>query len=155
PTYGAAGCLLAAAYGAPAALDLAIRPRTLTQGVGLALIALALGLRSWPRLQRWRTTFLDVPLHLAATAAPLALLRFAAAFGTWEAAGAPQTHLLLRRLASPLGLAALAAITHGSRAHAYLAAAAALLVLPAVVAWSGLGGEAVAAALAAASVATL
>lgn len=155
PTYGAAGCVLAAAYSAPATLDLAITPRVAAEGAGLALIAVALGLRAWPRLQRWRTVFLDVPLHLAAAAAPLAALRFAVAFAAWEDTGAPHTHALLRRLASPLGLAVLAAITHGSRAHGYLAAAAAVFVLPAVVAAAGLGGDAIAPALAASAVLAL
>jgi hypothetical protein len=152
PTYGAVGCLLAAAYGAPAALELAARPRVVAHGAALGLFAVAVGLRAWPRLRTWRTTVLDVPLHLAAAAAPLGLLRFVGSFAAWEASAAPQTNLLLRRLAAPLGVAVLAAITHGSRVHAYLAAVAAAFVLPALVAALGLGDDAVAVALAAAAV---
>lgn len=148
PTYGAVGWLLAAAYGAPAALGLAARPGVVMEGAGLALIAVAVGLRGWPRLRRWRTTLLDVPLHLAAVAAPLGVLRFLGSFAVWEASAAPQTPGLLRRLAAPLGLAVLAAVTHGSLAHAYLAAVAGAFVLPAAVAALGLGGAAVAPALA-------
>jgi hypothetical protein len=155
PTYGAVGCLLVAAYGIPAALDLSLDPRTVAKGAGLAIMALAVGLRGWPRLRRWRPIFLDVPLHLAAAVAPLSLLRFLWSFGLWEANEAPQTYLLLRRLASPLALAVLAAITHGSRAHAYLVAAAGMFVLPAVVAALGLGSGAVPAALAGAGVIAL
>lgn len=155
PTYGAVGCLLAAAYGAPAALELAVRPRLVAEGAGLVVIVIAIGLRAWPRLRGWRTTFLDIPLHLAAAAAPLGFLRFLGSFADWELNGAPHSYVLLRRLASPLGCAVLAAIMHGSRAHAYLVAAASMFVLPAVIASLGLDGGAIAPALAGAGLIAL
>ncbi|HMA10119.1 MAG TPA: hypothetical protein VKP68_19725, partial [Ramlibacter sp.] len=103
----------------------------------------------------WRTTFLDIPLHLAAVAAPLGFLRFLGSFAAWELNGPPHTYVLLRRLASPLGLAVLAAIMHGSRVHAYLAAAASMFVLPAVAASLGLDVGAIAPALAGAALMAL
>lgn len=151
PVYAAVGCLLAGAWGAPAALDLAVRPRIAVEAVGLAIAAAALALRAVPRLHAWRVVFLDVPIHLTALGAPLVLVRFAVSFAAWEA-GAGSPGALPRRLASALGLAVIAAILHGSRAHAYLASAAAMLVLPAVAAAAGLGSDAVAPALAASAV---
>ena len=140
PSYAAVGCLVLAAYCAPAALDLAVAPRAVAEGAVLLVIVAALALRGRPRLRELRTTFLDVPLHLAAAAAPLALLRFAGTFAIWESEAAPQSYLVLRRLAPALGFAVLGAISHGSRVHAYLAAAAAAFILPAALAALGLGG---------------
>jgi hypothetical protein len=152
PTYGAIACLAGAGYAAPAALGLALPPRAVASGVGLVIIVLALVARAAPRLRRWRESFLDVPLHVAAVIAPINLLRVLWLFAAWEADGAPTNHVVLRRLASPLGLAVLAAITHGSRLHAYVAAAASVLILPAVVAFLGLGDHAIAPALAGAAI---
>ena len=152
PTYGAVGFLVAAAWGAPAALGVAVRPRVAAEAVALVAIAAAVVLRRAPRLAAWRTTFLDVPLHIAAVAAPLGLARFLGSFLMWAAGDAPTTLLLLRRLAAPLGCALLAAITHGSRAHAYLAAATAMFVLPAAAVALGLDSDALAVAFAGAAV---
>jgi hypothetical protein len=150
PTYGAVGCAMLAAYGVPAAVEIALAPRAAVEIAGLVAIAVALALRTRPRLDGWRTTFLDVPLHLAAVAAPLGLVRFAVAFADAAASDAPDALLLARRLASALALAVLAAVTHGSRAHAYLAVAAACVV-PAAVALAVLDADTVAVALAAAA----
>ncbi|HET9620414.1 MAG TPA: hypothetical protein VFP84_03530, partial [Kofleriaceae bacterium] len=151
PTYGAIACVAAAAYATPAALRLAIAPQLAAKIVVAVIVVAALAVRGWPRVQRWRTSFLDVPLHLAAVAAPASLARVLWLFAAWLADGAPPDHALLRRVASPIAIAVLVAITHGSRVHAYLAAAASLLVLPATTAFLGLDhGAAVPTALAAA-----
>ncbi|HEY0987910.1 MAG TPA: hypothetical protein VGD80_12690 [Kofleriaceae bacterium] len=158
PTYGAVASLLVAAYGVPAALGLAVRPRVAAEAAGLAVVVIAVALRGWPRLRSWRTTFLDVPLHLTAAVAPLAVLRLVGSFAIWGAVNeAPQTYLLLRRLAPAIAFAVLAAFTHGSRVHAYLAAAASVFIVPAVAAalGLGLGGDVIAPAFAGAAVVAL
>jgi hypothetical protein len=132
PTYAAFAFLLGAAFAAPAALELAMRPVAAVKLAGLALIFTSLVLvvasRWSPRLRALRPVFLDIPLHLAAIAAPLSFWRFAETAASWEAH--QDGLLLLRRLAQPLALSLLAAYTHHSRVHAYLAAAGVALVAP-------------------------
>ncbi len=148
PTYLGLGFLAAAAYGLPAALALDVRPRTVVKACGLAVVAVALLLRAWPRLVRWRTTFLDVPLHLAAIGVPIAWFRPLTLLGTLGDDGSVGSSRLLRALGSALALATLAALVHGSILHAYLAAAALALLAPAAAAALGLSTAAVAPAFA-------
>ncbi len=130
PTYAAAAFLLAAAFAAPAALSWSMRPTTAVKIAALTLVFLSLALvlasRWSERLRALRTTFLDIPLHLAAVAAPFSFWRFAETLSAWDSHG--DGLLLIRRLAQPLALSLLAVYTHNSRVHTYLSAAGLALV---------------------------
>ena len=136
PTYAAFGFLLAAAFATPAALSLDMSAAGAAKTAGLALVfaslVLVIASRWSPRLRAWRPIFLDIPLHLAAIAAPLSAYRFFETAASWS-----EHHdavRLLRRLAQPLALSLLATYTHGARFHAYLSAAL-VAVVPPVIAW--------------------
>lgn len=143
PSYAAFGFLMGSAYLLPAALGLPLRPTSSVKLAALALVALSLGLSQasrWaPPLRRWRAVFFEVPLHLAAVAAPLLLWRAAETFQAHGLSGEPL--LLFRRVAAPLALALLAAFTHGSRLHAYLAALTAVVAAPVVASALGWRGD--------------
>ncbi|MCG8421092.1 MAG: hypothetical protein MJE77_24490 [Proteobacteria bacterium] len=147
PTYAAVACFLLAAYGAPHALASDIRPRTAAKLCGVALVIAALCLRPLHKLRPWRMTFLDVPLHLVALAAPVYLARLAWSLAV-EMAGHPDSTLVVvRRVAAPLGAAILATISHGSRLHGYMAAIAFLCIGPAAAASLALQNAALAVSL--------